>query len=83
MSAEDVMMAREEMKATAWMTRAVQAKAVEGCREEERGLGLGDSNVIGRGPQSCWIELGKWSLLTALLCALSEGRGLRAVFAPI
>ncbi len=43
----------------------------------------GDSNVIGRGPQSRWIELGKWSLLTALLCALSEGRGLRAVFPPI
>jgi hypothetical protein len=39
MSAQDAMVAREEMEATLWMTRAVQAKAVEGCREEERGLG--------------------------------------------
>ncbi len=28
MSAQDVMVAREQMKATAWMTRAVQAKSV-------------------------------------------------------
>jgi hypothetical protein len=39
MLAQDAMVAREETGATSWMTRAVQAKAAEGCREEERGLG--------------------------------------------
>jgi hypothetical protein len=37
MSGQDAMVVKEEMEATAGMTRAVQAKAVEGCREEERG----------------------------------------------
>jgi hypothetical protein len=39
MAAQDTMVAREETEATAWRTRTMQAKDVDGCREEERGLG--------------------------------------------
>ncbi len=40
MAAQDTMVAREETEATVWRTRTMQAKDVDGCREEERGLGI-------------------------------------------